>query len=923
MLPYDKDTWDRLRPAVDSALELDPEARDAYLTALRTTDPELAALVDKFLAQDRAMNAQGVDAPDTRRTAFGSPAATLSGMVLGHYVLDRLLGHGGMGQVWLGHRADGRFEGDVAIKLLNISLMGGAADSRFRREGNILAKLSHPNIARLLDAGISDVSQPFLVLEYVEGSRIDRYCDESRLSPDDRIRLMIDLLAAVAHAHANLTIHRDLKPANILVSSTGQLKLLDFGIAKLLEADDGEAPTATGGRAMTPEFAAPEQILGETITTSTDVYSAGALLYGLLAGVHPTAEGATSSAEFLRATVHGTTMRLSDAVRSTASRSRDDAERIAGLRNSTVERLARAYRGDLDNILARALKRDPAERYPSVALLADDLRRYLAHDAVSVRADSLWYRASRFARRNRIGVAAGAIAATALVAATIVSRRQMHVAETARDRASNSADYARAIGDVQLQLLTLVESGSGKLTADQRLARVQKMVATRYRDQPKIHAAILTMLADRYGQLDDLNKQSELQLQGAGLAQSVNDGVGEAQKRCIAAWVMFRSNRADSADAQLTRATTLLRARHSDDTRAAEIACNTAIAARHVLHQEFDSAVSRNRASAALLERAGDTLTSDYEVVLNGLGMTLNLSGNAREATRIVTRLRSLMLQKGDGETDAFIVITGNVAVSLMALGEFASAQSLLESEIARVHPDGSTSEIPLFFRIRSLSAYRRLGMADSVLRLSSTLAADTSLRLSPPVTLDTHAALAEALLLTGNVGAARSAASALRPLLARVPPQPRWRSQVVLLDAAILNATGGAAIALDSVQRFLVSAGFKASTKAETWLAPVLVRASEYALRSGDARRARALARDAVTSAMFDSIAPLQSAFVGDALMADAHASMSLGDSAAVMSAATRALPALRYGYGALHPRVTSAARLLETVRAGRVAIR
>ena len=211
-----------------------------------------------------------------------------------------------MGTVWLARRSDGRYEGQAAVKLLNLALLDPVGSERFRREGTLLARLNHPNIARLLDAGVADGGQPYLVLEYVEGSRIDRYCDERRLSPEARLRLFLDVLVAVSHAHANLIVHRDLKPSNILVTRDGTVKLLDFGIAKLLQEEQSDAGVSTltdaGGRAMTPEYAAQEQIRGEPVTIATDVYTLGVLLYGLLAGRHPAGEFGRLPAEYLSGT---------------------------------------------------------------------------------------------------------------------------------------------------------------------------------------------------------------------------------------------------------------------------------------------------------------------------------------------------------------------------------------------------------------------------------------------------------------------------------------------------------------------------------------------------------------------------------------------------------------------------------------------
>ena len=227
---------------------------------------------------------------------LGQPS--LVGQSLGAYTLESQIGHGGMGSVWLAHRSDGRFEGKAAVKMLNMALLGQNGEERFRREGRLLGKLTHPHIARILDAGVMPTGQPYLVLEHVEGRAIDVYCDERRLGVEERVRLFIDVLSAVGHAHANLIIHRDIKPSNIQVTHDGVAKLLDFGIAKLIQDDDQGTKvtnlTQDGTRALTPGYASPEQALGDSITIATDVYSLGVLLYVLLSGQHPTGAKNTS-----------------------------------------------------------------------------------------------------------------------------------------------------------------------------------------------------------------------------------------------------------------------------------------------------------------------------------------------------------------------------------------------------------------------------------------------------------------------------------------------------------------------------------------------------------------------------------------------------------------------------------------------------
>ena len=436
----DKARWLRLSPLLDELLDADGAERALRLSALRATDPALADELSSMLEQLAEMDHDAfLERPPLQREA------SLAGQTVGAYTVERELGQGGMGSVWLARRTDGRFEGLVAIKFLNAGLAARGGPERFAREGSILARLAHPNIARLLDAGVAGGgTQPYLVLEYIDGVTIDRHCNERALELKARVRLFLDVLAAVAHAHNRLILHRDLKPSNILVTAAGEVKLLDFGIAKLL--DDATVPAAAteltqaAGRAFTLQYAAPEQLQGGDVTTATDVYALGVLLYTLLGGVHPTAGGTSAPLEQMRAVIEIEPRRLSDAV----------------LRHGPVGsaaaklRLARALRGDLDNIVVRALKKAPAERYANAALLADDLRRYLNDEPVTARPDAVGYRVAKFVRRHRLGVAAGAIVASALTLGIGVALWEANEAKRQRVQAEGLIEFM--LGDLRKKL---------------------------------------------------------------------------------------------------------------------------------------------------------------------------------------------------------------------------------------------------------------------------------------------------------------------------------------------------------------------------------------------------------------------------------------------------------------------------------------
>lgn len=418
------DQWQEVSPYLDEALEIPPEDRAAWLLSLRKRDARIAAMVQALLAEQRQLKQEAFLERSPLRIV-----ADLAGQKVGAYTLVSQIGEGGMGSVWLAKRSDGRFERQAAVKFVSAVLTGRTTEERFIREGTILGRLTHPHIAELFDAGISADGSRYLILEYVDGVAIDHYCDEHRLDVEARIKLFLDVLSAVAEAHSNLIVHRDIKPSNVLVRNDGQVKLLDFGIAKLL-AQDGDpaaltALTMEGGGALTPRFAAPEQVTGGTVTTATDVYALGVLLYVLLTGRHPAGKESQSPAELVKAITEVEVPKASAAV--------SGRSEVAGKRSSTPEKLRRQLSGDLDTILGKALKKSPHERYASVTAFADDLRRYLRHEAISVRPDTLAYRTAKFVRRNRVVVVLTTIAVALVIgslsAGLLIANRERKIAE--------------------------------------------------------------------------------------------------------------------------------------------------------------------------------------------------------------------------------------------------------------------------------------------------------------------------------------------------------------------------------------------------------------------------------------------------------------------------------------------------------------
>jgi non-specific serine/threonine protein kinase/serine/threonine-protein kinase len=413
--------WQQAEALFHEVVDLDASAREERL---QKEDAELRAEV---LALVEAFDA----APELEPLHGAAPAAQTPETLgtIGPYQLERELGEGGMGTVYLGTRADQQYDKKVAIKLIRSGPGARALIDRFYRERQILAGMEHPNIARMLDGGLNEFGHPYIVMDYVEGQRLDRHCDENRLSVRERLELFRKVCAAVAYAHQHLVIHRDLKPSNILVTTEGEPKLLDFGIATVMRAQTAGADlTVTAGLFLTPLYASPELVRGARVSVSSDVYSLGVILYELLCGRSPYHPFTLSPAQL----IHAITTADPNFPSSPATPSADDSlspEEIAAARRLTPAGLAAALRGEVDSIVLKALAKDPVERYRSVEQLSDDIGRYLAGEPVeAVRAGS-WYMAKKFVMRHRVGVAAAAAIVVLLAAGVAGTTWQARVAE--------------------------------------------------------------------------------------------------------------------------------------------------------------------------------------------------------------------------------------------------------------------------------------------------------------------------------------------------------------------------------------------------------------------------------------------------------------------------------------------------------------
>jgi eukaryotic-like serine/threonine-protein kinase len=467
--PIDPAEWQRVSRILDDLLECEPAARAAALDEACRGDRALRARVQALLDADERAGRFMEGAPD-------DPAVDLCGVVFGRYRLTREIGHGGMGRVFLAERADGEFDQTVAIKVVRRGIDTAEGRARFLRERQILARLDHPNIARLLDGGITPDGRPFFAMQYVDGEPIVRFADERGLDIDARLALILDVCEGVRAAHRHLVVHRDLKSSNVLVTKDGAVRLLDFGVAKLLEEAPDGALTRFGSGPLTPEFAAPEQIRGEPITTATDVYALGALLYELLTGRSPHRFTTRSQADIERVIC---------------------AQPVPPPSAVAPPRMQRQIRGDVDTIVLRALEKDPARRYASVDALADDLRRYRLGQPILARRPTRAYRVRRFVQRHALGVAAGVLLVLSVLAGAAASVWQARIATAEAARSRETARFLTRLFEVSAPEQSLGRT----ITARELLERAAERIDTELSGQPDLQAEMLTVLGTLHHQL--------------------------------------------------------------------------------------------------------------------------------------------------------------------------------------------------------------------------------------------------------------------------------------------------------------------------------------------------------------------------------------------------------------------------------------
>ncbi|MGN6518712.1 MAG: protein kinase domain-containing protein, partial [Dokdonella sp.] len=672
--------WPQVKALFDACLDAAPAARARLLGDETTVPPTVRAEVEALLAA----HAQSTSL-DRGAAAWGAPL--FAGAIddagdrperIGPYRVLRELGRGGMGVVWLACRDEPGFEQRVALKRVRGGLDGSEARARFRRERGILARLAHDRIARLLDGGVDADGRPWFALEYVEGEPIDRWCDARRLPLRARVRLFLDVLDGVAWAHRNLVVHRDLKPANVLVDGDGRVKLLDFGIAKLL--DDGDADTtATGMLLMTPTYAAPEQVRGETVSTATDVYALGVLLFELATGLSPYRTPASTRPAFAHAVLEQEAERPARALQRTGV----DAAALAAARGTTPAGLRAALDADFAQILSIALAKVPEQRHASVDAFAADLRAWLDRRPLLSRPTPRWRRLVQFARRHRVGLAAGALLGATAFAGIGATLWQARIAV-------RNAQTARAVREFTTGLFAAIDPDQARgreVPLREVLDLGARRAETTLADQPVVRGALLSDLGAIYTSLGDDARGIALleQARDALLAQPRGEDEELARAWLRLAEAQFQDNRYEAAAGSTDAALRLLAPRAPADPLRIE---------GELRRVRIDEEADRLDAAGDRAERVIAALRADARAAPASLSDALAALGNlrrlqARHEDALVALEEALALARRDPDDPLVASRLHELAAAEAAAGQPSRAIAHLREAYAlhrRVH---------------------------------------------------------------------------------------------------------------------------------------------------------------------------------------------------------------------------------------------
>jgi serine/threonine-protein kinase len=653
---------------LEEVLALEPASREAWFQALPDADrphvPRLREMLREPQHSDFLATLPTL-APRATREEIAAP-----GERVGSYRLLREIGRGGMGAVWLAERADGSFERQVALKLPRLAWGAGLAE-RMARERRIAALLEHPNIARLYDAGVDEHGRPYLALEYIAGKPIDVWCDERSLPVRARLRLFLQVARAVAYAHGRLVVHRDLKPSNVLVSDDGETHLLDFGIAKRLQEDaaDQTQLTQEQGRVLTPHFASPEQLRGEAATVQSDVYSLGVLLYCLLTGALPYRPRRSTAAALEEAMLEG--------------------EPPSASSRATSRAVVRELRGELDAILAKALRRDTKQRYGTVDSLADDIERHLAGERVLARPDSAWYRVRKTIQRHRVGFATG----TAILAAVLAGAG---AAVVQARKASDAAEQARVVKDFVIDVFKVngrndpANNELRQLPAELLLERGARLIDTKFAGQPRLQAELYGVVGGIFADMGSPKLAEQYATKQIAALALMGSGADEqAQALILLAHALAQQDKLADAELRAWQAIVVARASPRLETEARFALIDVLLA-----QSRTDAAKQELADIDAALKDGADLPRSDFARAEWVRARILERNNRMDLALRSYQRATEAALQAEGPQSRLAIEIRVSQARSLTLMGQVDAGKRQMAAAIGAMRSLGGEDDI-------------------------------------------------------------------------------------------------------------------------------------------------------------------------------------------------------------------------------------
>ncbi|MDH4048040.1 MAG: serine/threonine protein kinase [Gammaproteobacteria bacterium] len=897
------------------AIELDSAQRSSFLQSACGDDIELRADVESLLeaAKDASDYFEGLAGRlGAARVLRGGDVADNAqpGDLISAYRLTERVGSGGMGSVWCAERNDGRFEGRVAVKLLNRKARGGVM-RRFDREAHYLARLTHPNIARLIDAGVDESDRPYLILEFVDGESIDRYCNSRSLAIEDRIRIFINVLEAVAHAHARLIVHSDIKPSNVLVAADGNVKLLDFGISRLLsEDDDSNSAAVHPGIALTPEFAAPEQFAEADVTTATDVYSLGLLLYQLLAGSSPRNLDGVRSMDELRAAATQAPASLVSTVAETHASSLQALATLAKERHVSPKHLLKVLRGDLDFIVRRALAVDPSERYATAADFASDLRRYLGCQTVAARPETFTYGASKFVQRHRGGVLSAALTVLALITAAGITSWQSVEARRQRDIAIYQQQRVQATNDFLNTLLGELGPGGQKLSLQELLDRGVSQLNVQHGTDERLLAMMLYEISVLYATLGQVDTQLELLDRASEISRGTGDEGLLANLLCAKARLKSVADPED-AGADLTAAKNIV-ANMPATRGATAMECYRAEGLIHSSAGDHEAAIAAYLEGIQALDAAPVSSAGLRLNLLNDLAEQYFLTDRPAEALGMLDEIIANRERIGRGRSVSHVIILMNRSAVLLRLGEVMRAADGQREALSRVK---GMDNAPVAARGHYAGSLFRLAHYDEALELFETdyeaAVASGNQRWRAQIAMQ----IGRTLIRTRRTTEAVRFLDEAEAFFMKTPgAHQRQLLTVAVARAEALQIEGDLSGADANVQHILADLGYPARMDA-SGLASVLWQAAETALALGDYDRAAQYATDQLGLVTGMARDPEQSADVGQALLQKARATLVTAGPVVAGNDLRRAVRSLENGFGPNHPDTLEALRLLDNL--------